>query len=178
VEQDFSHCVETAEKTRGFQQWKTERSTFMTQDKESFISPEERPAVGLKPDTPISELRVRDLQTILQGVTVSGIAFRDLKSTSWNWPETKNNINLKPEKWEYIKEVMSKNEKDEKHEIDIYKPNKEIKDNKDNEIPRSGGETVSPAAIDQLIQTISSLSEHVTQLTQEVQKLKQRSSGG
>lgn len=145
----------------------------MAQDKESFISSEERPAVGFKPDTPISELRVRDLQTLLQGVTVSSIANRDLKSTRAGWPEFKD-PNGKPEKYEYIKEVISKNEKDEKSEIDIYKPNKDIKDIKDTETFQPGGERVSPAAMDQLIRTISGLSEQVTQLTQEVQKLKQQ----
>ena len=41
----------------------------MPEEKESFISQEERPVVRLHPDTPISELRVRDLQTLLRGTT-------------------------------------------------------------------------------------------------------------
>jgi hypothetical protein len=48
------------------------------------------------------------------------------------------------------------------------------KPNKENEGTSRGGETVSPAAMNQLIRTVSGLSEQVTQLTQEVEKLKQR----
>ncbi len=166
----------------------------MTQEKESFISSEERPEVGLKPDTPISELRVRDLQALLQGVNQNkGLASR--------WPEFKG-PNLKPEKYEYKNETKPewKDElKDLKYEKNEYKNETkpewkdELKDLKyeknevdiprnlvkpTNEIPRFGGETVSPAAIDQLIRTVSGLSEQVTTLTQEVEKLKQQPGGG
>jgi hypothetical protein len=140
----------------------------MTQDKESFITSEHRPEVGLKPDTPISELRVRDLHTLLQG------AFRSKFGNIENkmWPEFKNSYG-KPEKSE------SKNEwkelKDEKSESD--KISFGDKPNKENEGSQPDGEAVSPA-IDQLIRTISGLSEQVTSLTQEVQKLKQRSAEG
>jgi hypothetical protein len=133
----------------------------MAQEKESFISSEQRPAVGLKPDTPISELRVRDLQTLLQGAFGSKLKFN--------------------EKYEKNEKMEGKNEtkdlgKNEKLEYETGslggKPPKE------NETFQPGGETVSPAAIDQLIQTISGLSEQVTTLTQEVEKLRQRSAGG
>lgn len=141
----------------------------MAQEKESFISSEQRPEMGLKPDTPISELRVRDLQTLLHG------AFRSKFGNIENkmWPEFKNAYG-KPEKSE------SKNEwkelKDEKYESD--KTSFGDKPTKENEGSRPDGETVSPAAMDQLIRTISGLSEQVTSLTQEVEKLKQRPAGG
>jgi hypothetical protein len=184
----------------------------MAQDKESFISSEERPGVSLKPDTPISELRVRDLQTLLQGVTFSKIGVNDTKI----WPETKDRFG-KPEKNETKNETKpegkneakdlknEKNEKPEKYEKyekdekyegkyegknEKYEGKPETKDStkyeyevryfnlkqpdKENVGTSSGGETVSPAAIDQLIRTISGLSEQVTTLTQEVQKLKQQ----
>ena len=86
----------------------------MTQDKESFISSEERPAVDLHPDTPISELRVRDLQTLLQGATFSKVRINDTKY----WPEFKDRYG-KPEKYETKNETKpeGKNEaKDLKNE--------------------------------------------------------------
>ena len=141
----------------------------MTQEKEPFISSEQRPEVGLKPDTPISELRVRDLQTLLQGAVRS--KFGNIENKMF--PEFKNSYG-KPEKSE------SKNEwkelKDEKYEYD--KTYFGDKTKQENEIPRFGGETVSPAAMDQLIRAVSGLHEQVAQLTQEVEKLKQRPDGG
>lgn len=141
----------------------------MAQDKESFISSEERPAVGLKPDTPISELRVRDLHALLQGNIGSKSKFNE-KNEKIEGPRGKY------EGWkDELDKMKLENEKiDQEYKIwyDQYfggKPKQE------NAIPRFGGERVSPAAMDQLIQTISGLSEQVTQLTQEVQKLKQQS---
>lgn len=145
----------------------------MAQEKESFISSEQRPGVALNPDTPISELRVRDLQTLLQGGTFEKVGVNDTKM----WPEFKG-PNLKPEKYETKNERLEWKYDKEKYEVDLVKPNKEIKENKENEGSQPGGEIINPAAIDQLIRTISGLSEQVTTLTQEVQKLKQRSSGG
>jgi len=136
----------------------------MTQDKESFISSEQRPEVSLKPDTPISELRARDLQTLLQGVTFSKIRGNDLKM----FPEFKNSYG-KPEKWETKDERLEWKYEKEKFEND--KTSFGDKPNRENE----GGVQVNPAPIDQLIRTISGLSEQVMQLTQEVQKLKQQS---
>lgn len=141
----------------------------MAQDKESFISSEQRPGVALNPDTPISELRIRDLQTLLQAVT-----FEKQKT----WPEPKDRSG-KPEKYETKNEWLEWKYDKEKYENDlVLKPNKEIKENKENEGSRPDGEKINPAAIDQLIRTISGLSEQVTSLTQEVEKLKQRSAGG
>jgi hypothetical protein len=140
----------------------------MAQEKESFISSEERPAVGLKPDTPISELRVRDLQALLQGNIGSKSKFNE-KNEKLEGPRGKY------EGWKDELDKMKLENENEKIWYDQYfggKPKQE------NAIPRSGGERVSPAAIDQLIQTISGLSEQVTTLTQEVEKLKQRSAGG
>jgi hypothetical protein len=157
----------------------------MAQEKESFISSEQRPAVGLKPDTPISELRVRDLQTLLQGAFGSKLKFNEKyeknEKMEGKEDEWKNIKDLKSEKYEKNEKMEGKNEtkdlgKNEKLEYETGslggKPPKE------NETFQPGGETVSPAAIDQLIQTISGLSEQVTTLTQEVEKLRQRSAGG
>lgn len=136
----------------------------MGQEKEPFISSQQRPGVALHPDTPISELRVRDLQTLLQRFNIPK-----------TWPEFKDSYG-KPEKSEYkeMKNEAKYEGKNEKYEIDIVKSPKENKENKENE----GGETFNRAAMDQLIRTISGLSEQVTQLTQEVEKLKQRPGGG
>lgn len=46
----------------------------MSTEKEAFISSEDRPHVGINPDTPIAELKVRDLHYLLTGVNVLGIA--------------------------------------------------------------------------------------------------------
>jgi hypothetical protein len=144
----------------------------MAQDKESFISSEERPAVGLKPDMPISELRVRDLHALLRGNIGSKSKFNE-KNEKIEGPRGKY------EGWkdelDKMKLENEKNDQDYKIWSDQYYGGKPPKEN---ETTSSGGERVSPAAMDQLIQTISGLSEQVTQLTQEVQKLKQRSAGG
>ena len=39
----------------------------MSADKQPFVSTDDRPKVGMDPDTPISELRVRDLALLLRG---------------------------------------------------------------------------------------------------------------
>jgi hypothetical protein len=49
----------------------------MGEQKEPFVSSEDRPSVTLKPDTPISELRVRDLQTLIHGVVASKQVAKD-----------------------------------------------------------------------------------------------------
>ncbi len=113
----------------------------MAQEKEPFISSEERPSGGLNPDAPISELRVRDLQTLLQSA-------RDYKI----WPEVKFEIKGKFELQDHKNPL-----KTEQREV--------------------GGEMISPV-IDQLVRTVSGLREQVTQLTQEVEKLKQQPDKG
>lgn len=152
----------------------------MAQDKESFISSEERPAVGLKPDTPISELRVRDLQALLQANIGSKSKFNEKnekiegpRGKYEGWKDESDKMKLENEKNDYDYKIW-KND----HDKIWYDQQFGGKPKQENAIPRFGDERVSPAAVDQLIQTISGLSEQVTQLTQEVQKLKQRSSGG
>lgn len=129
----------------------------MAVEKEPFVASGERPDVGLKPDTPISELRVRDLQALLQG----GGQFKKLEGAFEKF-------------WKLEKfEKFEKFEKYEKFEWDKWW------DKLIHEfippVPGGGGD---PAAIDRLVRTISGLSEQVTQLTRDVEQLKQRSGGG
>ena len=99
----------------------------MAQEKEPFISSEERPAMGLNPDTPISQLRVRDLQTLLQGTTF----FKARGNETKIWPEYKDR-NGKPEKYETKNEPKEgKNESKEGKNEKSEKPEKYEKYEKD-----------------------------------------------
>ena len=151
----------------------------MAEEKESFVSSSDRPTVGLHPDTPISELRVRDLQALLQGGQMKKIeiqekfAIKEFKEKDWK---------EKDKEKEKEKDKEKEKEKDWKEVKDKEKePHKDLKEwalekfwdlKQAVELP-----PFVPGGIDQVIQTISGLNERVTQLTREVEQLKQKSSG-
>ena len=145
----------------------------MAEEKESFVSSSDRPTVGLHPDTPISELRVRDLQALLQGGQMKKIEIQEKFS-----PQEKFSIKeFKEKDWKDMKDKDKEKEKDWKEGKDKDKePHKDLKEFWDLkqavELPPQ-----VPGGIDQVIQTISGLNERVTQLTREVEQLKQKSSG-
>jgi hypothetical protein len=81
----------------------------MSESKEPFVPREDRPDVSLNPDTPISELRVRDLTAILHsGLVLKKREFKDfIKDFKIEKFEIKE---LKFEKYEKF-EKFEKNEK-------------------------------------------------------------------
>src|SRR5216117_1970455 len=95
--------------------------------KEPFVSQADRPEVRINPDTPLSELRVRDLQAILGPAAAAKSPFEVGKTPlkdffDKDFPEVVKDFikEIKPEKLEKpeIKEFKGeKNEKFEKPEI-------------------------------------------------------------
>jgi hypothetical protein len=158
--------------------------------KKPFVSPEDRPEVKLSADTPIGELRVRDLMTIL-GTAASGKSPFEVGKTSLkdffdkDFPEVAKDFikEIKSEKFETkegkekeSKEKIEKREKFEKPE----KPEKpEIKEVKNEKIEREGGVfdagTPQPdPRIEQLIQAVSGLTKQLGQLANQVEAMKKK----
>ena len=154
----------------------------MAEEKEPFVASADRPNVSLNPDTPISELRVRDLHALLQS---SGHIKTAMEKLTFLEKHIKNEMKLEklehPEKYGYP-------EKHFKNEMKLEKleklEHKELKFELPEKSPAPEGispaeQPVSgPTGIDQLIQTISKLTEQVSQLTKDVDLLKQQSTGG
>lgn len=145
----------------------------MSDPKEPFVPSQDRPQVGIHPDTPVSELRVRDLAQMLQGASqAKSVAAEATKNVVIEIP--KNLIaDLKPH-WkdfikEPIKEKFEKIEKNEKIEIDLV-------NTKSFDVP--GPDPVITQPIDEVVKAVSSLSDQVSQLTRDMAELKQRSGGG
>jgi hypothetical protein len=143
--------------------------------REPFISGEDRPEVKISLDTPLSELRVRELATILGYMTSKSPHFevgktsikdffdKDFPEVAKDWlKEIKVEIEKKPEKYEKL-------EKLEKREIKELKSEKmEIWEEYDLGIFRHHG------GIDQLVQTVAGLARQVSQLANQVEELQGR----
>lgn len=126
--------------------------------RESFVPPEDRPAVGINPDMPLSELRVRDLASILR--LGSGKDFWDGKS----WQKD----DFDGLKWkDKDKEKEKEKEKDFKE-----KPEKEIY-----EVPGNLGERVFDPRINHLMQSIAGLTQQVGELTNQIERLSKERNG-
>jgi hypothetical protein len=94
--------------------------------KQPFVSQADRPEVRIKSDTPLSELRVRDLASLLAQVGGTRKDFWDGKdwqkddfdggvTVKWWKEKEKEKEKEKPEKWEK-QEKLEKQEKQEKPE--------------------------------------------------------------
>jgi hypothetical protein len=151
--------------------------------KEPFVSKEDRPEVQLSPDTPIGDLRVRDLVTILgAGSTKSPFESKTSLKDFFdkNWPEVVKDF-VKELKTEKVEKSEIKEFKGEKHEK-IEKREKfekpEIKELKNEKIENEAGvstELPSPdPRIEQLIQAVSGLTKQVSQLANQVEELKKK----
>jgi len=151
------------------------------ESKQPFVSPEDRPEVRINLDTPLSELRVRELSTILGSLIgknpfeVGKTPLKDFfdkpfpETTKDFVKESKPEIFDKPAKFE--KPV--KFEKFEKGEL------KEIKAEK---VEADGvfdpGTSVGPdPRLDQLIQTVTGLTKQVSQLANQVEELRKKVKG-
>jgi hypothetical protein len=147
--------------------------------KEPFVPQGDRPEVKLKPDTPLSELRVRDLAAIIGAATknpfeVGKTPLKDFFDKPFP-EEAKDFIKeIKPEKFEKneLKELKGeKIEKLEKREI------KEIKHEKIEvqEPVFDPGRIPGPdPRLEVLIQTVAGLTQQVSQLANQVEELKKR----
>ena len=157
------------------------------ESKEPFVPKEDRPEVKITMDTPLSELRVRDLSSIVGGSGLSKNPFEAGKTSlkdffDKEFPEVaKNDLkDIKSDKFEKneLKEVKhDKIEKNEKREI--KERIKEIKAEK----VEVDAVAVDPSRIpipdpgprfEQLIETVANLTKQVSQLSNQIEELKKK----
>jgi hypothetical protein len=147
--------------------------------KQPFVSQADRPEVRLKSDTPLNELTVRDLATILGQLGTrkdfwDGKDWQkdDFDGTNKPWKEGKE-IKDKDKEKEKEKEGKEKREKLEKPEIKELKLEKLESDGVFEPVTLPGPDP----RIDQVIQALSGLSARVAQLANQVEELKKASKG-
>jgi hypothetical protein len=153
--------------------------------KQPFVSEADRPEVRIKSDTPLSELRVRDLASLLAQVGGTGKDFWDGKDWvkddvdgSVKWKE-KEKEKEKPEKWEKPEswEKPPKFEKYEKQEKTEAKEAKAEKLELDGVVIDPRVMQVPDPRLDQVIQALSGLTSRVAQLANQVEELKKVGKG-
>ncbi len=158
--------------------------------KEPFVSREDRPEVQIDLDTPVSELRVRELSAIL-GYMAQKSPFEAGKTSLKDFfdkpfPEVAKDWvkEIKSEKLDKL-EKFEKNEKFEKSEK-IEKPErKELKHEKlekleklENDLVFEQPEFPGPdPRMDQVIQAVAGLTEQVGRLTNQVAELEKKLRG-
>ena len=155
------------------------------ESKEPFVSKDDRPEVKLKPDTPLSDLRVRDLAAIL-GAFAAKSPFEAGKTSlkdffDKDFPEVAKDFikEIKPEKLDKneIKEIKGeKHEKLEKREK-FEKP--EIKESKNEKLETEpifdpGKPPIPDPRIEQLIHAVAGLATQVSQLANQVEELRKK----
>ena len=132
----------------------------MSGKKEPYVSQEDRPEVKIDPDTPLSQLRVRDIQVILG----SGILKKNENLEYKNLKHEKFEKHEKHEKFEhkeYIKEFVL-----DKHPIqDVFKPGfEQVID------PARIGDPEMRAGLAQLIQLVGGLTKRIEELTDQIKR--------
>ncbi len=149
----------------------------MAEGKEPFIGGEDRPDVELKPDMPVTELRVRDLSALLQqSIVLKKREFKDFikdvkneKIEIKDWKEWKFEKFEKNEIKEFKFEKFEKNEKIELEPIPKqFEPGPKLAE------PGPGAGPIQDPRIDRLIDMVSKLSSSVEDLAARVGKLEQR----
>jgi hypothetical protein len=139
--------------------------------KQPFVSQADRPEVKLKSDTPLSELRVRDLATILGQVGGTGKDFWDGK----DWQKDDLDGTIKDKEIKEVKEVKEVKDKDKDKREKLEKP--EAKELKAEKLELDGvfeaGVPQGPdSRLDQVVQALSGLTVRVGQLADQVEELK------
>jgi hypothetical protein len=148
--------------------------------KEPFVSAEDRPEVRINLDTPLSELRVRELSSIL-GSLIGKFPFEVGKTPIKDFfdkpfPEVVKDF-IKESKPEIVDNPIKfekpvKFEKYEKGEIKEIKAEKIERDGVfDPRIPTPG------PIMDQLIQSVAGLTKQVSQLANQVEELRKKVQG-
>ena len=145
--------------------------------KQPFVPQADRPEVRIKSDTPLSELRVRDLASLLAQVGGTGKDFWDGKDWvkddvdgSVKWKEKEKE---KPEGWE----KPPKFEKYEKQEKTEAKEAKAEKLELDGVVIAPRAMQVPDPRLDQVIQALSGLTSRVAQLANQVEVLREADKG-
>lgn len=140
---------------------------------EPFVGQGDRPEVRLNPDAPISELRVRDLATIL------GLGSRKDFWDGKDWQKDDFDGPINPKPWKEGKEYKDFKEWKEKPE---KLEKREIKELKLEKIESDGvfdpGTGIGPdPRIEKIIQGLSGLSARVGELANQIEEMKKRSKG-
>jgi hypothetical protein len=158
--------------------------------KEPFVSEEDRPAVQIDPNTPVSQLRLRDLAAILGPAATKTkenikIEVKDFKEAPEKFKAEKfEKFEHKEVKFEKIEHKEHK-EKFEHKEIKLEKfEHKELKLEK----LEHGGEVVKPlepgpipdpgplfeGGMNQVVERIASLHEKIDQLTNQIAEMQKK----
>jgi len=142
------------------------------QPKEPFVPAEDRPDVRISLDTPLTELKVRDLAAIL-GYKSQKDPFEDPLKAFFDkdFPEVAKSWQTdKPAQWE-------KPPKAEKHEKLEHKDHKEVKDVKVEKLETDGvfqpGIGPDPR-VEQIIAAVAGLTHQVAELADQVSELRKR----
>ena len=159
----------------------------MADEKQPFVPRQDRPEVKLQLDTPLSELRVRDLAAIL-GLTVGKTPFENKSSLKdffdKPFPEEAKDF-VKESKGEKLEknekaEIKEKEVKPDKSESPKFEKNEkiekpEIKEAKAEKVESDAGvlQRADPR-IDQLVQTVTGLTAMVSQLADQVAELQKK----
>jgi hypothetical protein len=146
----------------------------MENPKEPFVGKSDRPEVTIKADTPISNLTVRDLGTLLhENTTVALKRFKELKNEKWEHPKIEKFEKYEHPKWEKFEKFEKhekweniKHEKLEKLEIDVLQ--KTVPD----VIPDPRGAPGDPNPIEKLVAAVSQLEEQVGKLQGQIDQIK------
>lgn len=145
--------------------------------KAAFISGSDRPEVRLKSDTPLSNLTVRDLTTLL-GQLGTRKDFWDGKA--WQKDDFDGGFKLKDDKEiKEGKEIKEKDKDKEKEKDKDIKEKREIKELKLEKLEGDGvfeANPISDPRIEQVISALSGLSAKVDQFANQIEELKKRSS--
>ncbi len=142
--------------------------------KKSFISKEDRPEVQITLDTPVSELRVRELSTILRSMVGKNPNFENKTHMKdffdKPFPEQNKDKEWKDKEVEKPpKEKNEKIEKNEKHE------KSEIKEFKAEKIENDGiFETPRDPQVTKMVEAIAGLTKQVENLSDQVEELKKK----
>jgi hypothetical protein len=147
--------------------------------KQPFVSQADRPEVRIKSDTPLSELTVRDLATLLGQVGGTGKDFWDGKDWQKDDADGGRKWKDKEKEKEKEKEKDKEKEKPEKWEIHEKPPKGEVKAEKlevDGVFQLSAQQVPDPR-LDQVIQALSGLTARVAQLANQVEELKRAGQG-
>jgi len=158
--------------------------------KQPFVATEDRPAVKIDLDTPLSQLRVRELSAILGFMTgknpfeVGKTSLKDFFDK--DFPEVAKDYlkdvksdkfeNLKAEKNEKLEQKETKPEKFEKHEkLETIEKTKSEK--VENDAVVFDPAVRADPRIEQVIQAVTGLTKQVAQLANQVEELRKKVSG-
>ncbi|HOY12601.1 MAG TPA: hypothetical protein PLY70_05650 [Saprospiraceae bacterium] len=148
--------------------------------KESFISHEDRPEVQISLDTPVSELKIRDLASILR--TISGKHPNFENKTAMKeffdkpFPEVVKDKEFKDKEIE--KPPKEKNEKLEKHEKHEKSDKNEKNESKEFKVEKAENDGIYENRINSqmsiLIESVAGLTKQVANLTDQVDAIKKK----